>query len=153
MIMKAFRYTDQTLIDMASVLARGYNSLTGRTMTDLANKLQSMAPILETTGYFLFSSPLISIIGSTSMIFVSHIRQISNNEQEKIEQKSIENNAIDPRLLGYERANKIFGIGWTGVGIASGLSDYIAYKNGTNYVDSLGHSLWDLGILIRGLSS
>lgn len=113
----AYEKLDDTIMKGVNASVRAYNWTTGKTKADLANKLLTIAPIAESTGFIgmsyekLFFLPiLISISGA--MIYLSHIIQKRNKETEMLELKALEDSCLDYKVERRKEANSRIGPAW-----------------------------------------
>ncbi len=116
---------DRTVMYFANRVAHAYNWTTGRTKADLANKLLTVAPILESLG--VLSNPEMSIpikiVLPTMFLTVSHIVQRANTITEESEQRAIEKGCLNIDAEFYKGRGKVPGYlfgGAIGVHLLSG---------------------------------
>lgn len=89
-----FEFVDENLMKAVNCGVRVWNWTTGKTKTDLANSLLTVAPILEGAGFFTTDgNRTTAFIGTGVYILVSHLDQIRNKRLEKEEVRAIEKGA------------------------------------------------------------
>ena len=119
-----YEKADNALVGFANKGVRAWNWTTGKTKADLVCLMQGVAPILESTGIALIN-PLNALIVATLGIYMSRIDQKKFKEQEKLEQKAAEKQAIPLELISHEMDNKCWGGVWSITsGAAYGLGIY-----------------------------
>lgn len=96
----AYEKLDDQIMKGVNASVRAYNWTTGKTKADLANKLLTIAPIAESTGFIgmSYNNPFllpISLSISGAMMFISHDAQERNKETDMLEQKSLEDSCLD----------------------------------------------------------
>jgi hypothetical protein len=92
--MELYDKLDEGILKATNVAFKAYNNLTGKTKADLANKMLSVAPIIETVGMLNRNYLLFSIL-MPIQIFASHYSQNENKKIEEREKNALENRSID----------------------------------------------------------
>jgi len=100
-----FELLDDGLMYLANKGVQAWNWTTGKTKADLANKMLTVAPVLETLGALNTNPFLISTLIPLSF-YASHVRQKGNTQMEKIEVDALEKGAASLDVEEYKRKSK-----------------------------------------------
>ncbi|MBI2632495.1 hypothetical protein HYW75_05815 [Candidatus Pacearchaeota archaeon] len=106
-ISKAYSALDEAIMKGVNASVGAYNWTTGRTEADLANKLLTVAPILESSGLVYHGHFGIVII--PFCLYLSHRFQKINNEIEDLEIRSFEKSLLDFRVELHKNNCKLGG--------------------------------------------
>lgn len=106
----AYEKLDDTIMKGVNASVRAYNWTTGKTKADLANKLLTIAPIAESTGFIglSYNNPFflpISLSISGAMMFISHDAQERNKETDMLEKKALEDGCLDFKVESRKEAD------------------------------------------------
>ena len=148
----AYEKLDDAIMKGVNASVRAYNWTTGKTKADLANKLLTIAPIAESTGFIGMSYNHLSLLPgllfiSGSFVFISHITQERNKETDMLEQKALEDGCLDYRVeLRKENEGKLGPI----CAIAAGLQGKFAITR-QDYLEFTGYLVAG-GNLVRSAS-
>ncbi|MBI5803921.1 hypothetical protein HY450_01620 [Candidatus Pacearchaeota archaeon] len=93
-IIRAYATFDDALMHCASKAAQAWNWTTGETKSELANKLLTVAPILESAHYFNLNIGT-GVVLTTGYLYASHLFQIGNKRMEEREISATEKGAKD----------------------------------------------------------
>jgi len=138
---------DKSLLKIAGDVTYAYNWATGKQKSDLANKLLTVAPILESVGVFYEANELghtgvytLAFIGTLLSLGVSHFLQKENLKMQKLENDALEKNCKNIETEKYFEFNKGMGAMYASVGTL------------LFYIPSLSNDIAGSGIGIRSLS-
>lgn len=148
----AYEKLDDAIMKGVNASVRAYNWTTGKTKADLANKLLTIAPIAESTGFIgmSYNKPLlfpISIATSGLFIFLSHITRKRNEETDMLEQRALEDGCLDSEVELEKECNAKLGPFWV---LMAGLQGTSAIT-GPNYLEFTNYLIAG-GNLIRSAS-
>ncbi|MBS3098914.1 hypothetical protein J4462_01745 [Candidatus Pacearchaeota archaeon] len=105
---RAYTALDDVLMKGAEAVVKSYNWTTGRTKADLANKLLTVAPILESAGVFgVGSFYILPLCGA--FLLASHFQQRMNKKTELAEKKSMSDGAVDYEIVMAYDLNSQYG--------------------------------------------
>src|SRR3989344_4001175 len=139
---------DQQVLNSVHLLTRGYNWLTGGSRRDLADKLVTLAPIIESTGYY-FLHPLLGVGVCAATMWYSHKSPEFHEMIERGHEEQEECEAINLVHLTDTELVKVEGyvIGAVGFGLmfANNLPPEYA-----NFEDA--GKITGAGLMIRGLA-
>ncbi len=151
-ISKAYGALDEAIMKGVNSGVRAYNWTTGRTKADLANKLLTIAPIAESTGFIgmSYNNPFtlgLSIFMSGIYILLSHTQQETNKKMEVAEQRALENSCLDFIVENWKNSAAFLGPMWSIVGSFIGYTEMRRSDglSSTNYLIAGGN-------LVRGAS-
>lgn len=144
-ISMGYELLDNTLMYGANKAVHVWNWTTGRTKSDLANKMLTTAPVMEGAGYIIMH-PLIGGLMTLALLGLSHSTQSSNKRIEEKEIEAIENEALDYEVEQYKKSKcETLGPIWLFaggahmfVGTSSGGTNEISIDN---YLMGSGHGL------------
>ena len=142
-ISQVYNAIDSAIMNVVGKGVRAYNWTTGDTKAGLANKMLSVAPILETTGIAFLNGILLPLV-ITSSLLISHREQKRNNLIEDLERKAVEKNCLDLNVEAYKGVDKLFGAVYIGFG---GL-----IQSSNNGAESEFNILFGTAQYLRGLS-
>lgn len=105
-----FKKTDDAIMYAVNRCVKAWNYTTGKTKTDLANRMLCVAPILESVGATMSISYFRLIIAP--LVFQDSYKSIKINKKfERLEEKSINNNCksilVEGLKEGYKKAGAI----------------------------------------------
>lgn len=148
---KAYNALDSLVMKGVTKGVRAWNWTTGETKSQLANKMLSVAPILETVGFLNSNWKVVNAL-SPGYIWFSHLDQKQNSEMEKREAKAAEGGLMDSDVEEFKqkkchRDGRLF----TAMGLVSlTLMDSVGE---TRYLSNReGYMAIGAGFLIRGSS-
>ncbi|MBI2451870.1 hypothetical protein HYV50_02200 [Candidatus Pacearchaeota archaeon] len=104
---KAYEAFDNAVMKGVNSAMRAYNWTTGDTKTDLANKLLTIAPVLESIGFFN-CSPVFGLTVTPIYVFGSYIGTKNNKAIEDRESRALENNCLDYLAENTKRSLRLF---------------------------------------------
>lgn len=135
----AYEKLDNGIMKGVNASVRAYNWTTGKTKADLANKLLTIAPIAESTGFIglSYNNPFflpISLSISGALMFISHDTQERNKETDMLEQKALENSCLDYRVELRKEADGRIGPAWA---IMAGFQGAFATRLNDNFTGYL----------------
>lgn len=143
-IYKLYEKTDNALMYGVNKGVKAWNWTTGKTKTNLANSLLTVAPVFEGAG-LLSINPVIGGIMIPMYLLVSHLNQKRNKEQEILEKKAAESQVMLNPENSYEKSNKKFGLLFAGSAVLN------AIPGGRSENDTL-RAVFGIGIGLRSAS-
>jgi hypothetical protein len=107
---------DNTIMKGVNGGVRAWNWATGGTKADLANKMLTIAPIMDSVGWINYS-PSFGVFMTGFALCVSHIFQKRNIEIEKQELEALESHAMDMEVEDYKSRAQFDALSWIACGV------------------------------------
>jgi hypothetical protein len=144
---KAYQFLDDRIMEGINLGVKTWNYTTGKTKTDLANGLLTVAPILEGSGFFTIFG-ILGIPLTAAYILMSHDYQIENKKIGELEKQYENSGTIHPIVESWKNdTSQTMG----GVFAATSIINTSATLNPLN-PEPEGYALIATGNSLRSLS-